>query len=92
MNPDTYGTSSLQFLTDNTDFTVVGVIGPPGVGKSTIMNELYGFDGSSPGEWSEYVTVFCFPWVKKMEIALIIPPLIFSIEIHLNAIEKHTDL
>lgn len=50
MNPDTYGTSSLQFLTDNTDFTVVGVIGPPGVGKSTIMNELYGFDGSSPGE------------------------------------------
>lgn len=40
----------LQFLTENTDFTVVGVIGPPGVGKSTIMNELYGFDGSSPGE------------------------------------------
>ncbi|KAJ9678494.1 hypothetical protein PVL29_020628 [Vitis rotundifolia] len=39
----------LPFLTDNTDFTVVGVIGPPGVGKSTIMNELYGFDGSSPG-------------------------------------------
>lgn len=39
----------LQFLTDNTDFTVVGVIGPPGVGKSTILNEIYGFDGSSPG-------------------------------------------
>uniref|UniRef100_A0A2P2JCX3 Uncharacterized protein MANES_09G124800 n=1 Tax=Rhizophora mucronata TaxID=61149 RepID=A0A2P2JCX3_RHIMU len=39
----------LPFLTENTDFTVVGVIGPPGVGKSTIMNELYGFDGSSPG-------------------------------------------
>ncbi|CAK9172466.1 unnamed protein product [Ilex paraguariensis] len=39
----------LPFLTDNTDFTVVGVIGPPGVGKSTIMNEIYGFDGSSPG-------------------------------------------
>ena len=39
----------LQFLTDNTDFTVVGVIGPPGVGKSTILNELYGFDGTSPG-------------------------------------------
>ncbi|KAK4572295.1 hypothetical protein RGQ29_030645 [Quercus rubra] len=34
---------------ENTDFTVVGVIGPPGVGKSTIMNELYGFDASSPG-------------------------------------------
>ncbi|XP_050386367.1 uncharacterized protein LOC126802728 isoform X2 [Argentina anserina] len=39
----------LPFLTDNTDFTVVGVIGPPGVGKSTIMNELYGFDATSPG-------------------------------------------
>ncbi|KAJ0080044.1 hypothetical protein Patl1_23844 [Pistacia atlantica] len=39
----------LPFLTENTDFTVVGIIGPPGVGKSTIMNELYGFDGSSPG-------------------------------------------
>ncbi|CAL5367920.1 unnamed protein product [Camellia sinensis] len=39
----------LPFLTDNTDFTVIGVIGPPGVGKSTIMNELYGFDGTSPG-------------------------------------------
>ncbi|XP_075647272.1 uncharacterized protein LOC142618252 isoform X1 [Castanea sativa] len=39
----------LPFLTENTDFTVVGVIGPPGVGKSTIMNELYGFDASSPG-------------------------------------------
>ncbi|KAF7148573.1 hypothetical protein RHSIM_Rhsim03G0221300 [Rhododendron simsii] len=38
-----------SFLTDNTDFTVVGVIGPPGVGKSTILNELYGFDGTSPG-------------------------------------------
>ena len=40
----------LQFLTENTDFTVIGVIGPPGVGKSTILNELYGFDSSSPGE------------------------------------------
>lgn len=39
----------LPFLTDNTDFTVVGVIGPPGGGKSTIMNELYGFDGTSSG-------------------------------------------
>ncbi|KAF4396698.1 hypothetical protein G4B88_029012 [Cannabis sativa] len=36
----------LPFLTENTDFTVVGVIGPPGVGKSTIMNELYGFDAT----------------------------------------------
>lgn len=39
----------LPFLTENTEFTVVGVIGPPGVGKSTIMNEIYGFDSSSPG-------------------------------------------
>lgn len=38
-----------QFLTENTDFTVVGVIGPPGVGKSTILNAIYAFDGSSPG-------------------------------------------
>ncbi|KAL6122946.1 hypothetical protein ACLB2K_075470 [Fragaria x ananassa] len=42
----------LPFLTDNTEFTVVGVIGPPGVGKSTIMNELYGFDATSPGQSS----------------------------------------
>lgn len=42
----------LQFLTENTEFKVVGIIGPPGVGKSTIMNEIYGFDGSSPGEIS----------------------------------------
>ncbi|GLT29266.1 hypothetical protein SLA2020_041430 [Shorea laevis] len=39
----------LPFLTENTDFMVVGIIGPPGAGKSTIMNELYGFDGISPG-------------------------------------------
>ncbi|KAK4433189.1 hypothetical protein Salat_1081100 [Sesamum alatum] len=39
----------LPFLTDNTEFTVVGVIGPPGVGKSTILNEIYGFDSTSPG-------------------------------------------
>ena len=90
MNSDTHGTSSLQFLTDNTDFTVVGVIGPPGVGKSTIMNELYGFDGSSPGELSEYVTVFCFPLVKKIEVAWMVQPHIFN-EIHLNAIEKLAD-
>ena len=41
-----------QFLTENTEFKVVGIIGPPGVGKSTIMNEIYGYDGSSPGEIS----------------------------------------
>ncbi|KAK9740636.1 hypothetical protein RND81_03G050100 [Saponaria officinalis] len=39
----------LPFLTDNTDFTVVGVIGPPGVGKSTLLNLIYGFDPTSPG-------------------------------------------
>ncbi|PIN23503.1 hypothetical protein CDL12_03751 [Handroanthus impetiginosus] len=39
----------LPFLTDNTEFTVVGVIGQQGVGKSTILNEIYGFDPSSPG-------------------------------------------
>ncbi|XP_038900327.1 protein SMG9-like isoform X1 [Benincasa hispida] len=39
----------LPFLTENTEFKVVGIIGPPGVGKSTIMNEIYGYDGSSPG-------------------------------------------
>lgn len=44
----------LPFLTDNTDFTVVGVIGPPGVGKSTIMNEIYGFDASSPGTFPPF--------------------------------------
>ncbi|CAL5189367.1 unnamed protein product [Lathyrus oleraceus] len=37
----------LPFLTENTDFTVIGVIGGPGAGKSTIMNELYAFDSSS---------------------------------------------
>lgn len=39
----------VQFLTENAEFTVVGVIGPPGVGKSTILNEIYGSDSSSPG-------------------------------------------
>lgn len=38
-----------QYLTENNDFMVIGIIGPPGVGKSTIMNELYGYDASSPG-------------------------------------------
>ncbi|KAF3432666.1 hypothetical protein FNV43_RR23768 [Rhamnella rubrinervis] len=46
----------LPFLTENTEFTVVGVIGPPGVGKSTIMNELYGFDATSPGMLPPYAT------------------------------------
>ncbi|GLT53760.1 hypothetical protein SLA2020_270100 [Shorea laevis] len=46
----------LPFLTENTDFMVVGVIGPTGVGKSMIMNELYGFDASSPGMLPPFAT------------------------------------
>ncbi|XP_059440653.1 uncharacterized protein LOC132173094 [Corylus avellana] len=46
----------LPFLTENTDFMVVGVIGPTGVGKSVIMNELYGFDASSPGMLPPFAT------------------------------------
>ena len=34
----------------NKDFMMVSVIGPPGVEKSIIINELYGFDGTSLGE------------------------------------------
>lgn len=34
---------------------MVGVIGPPGVGKSTILNEIYGSDSSSPGMMSPFV-------------------------------------
>ncbi|KAJ7515037.1 hypothetical protein O6H91_23G069000 [Diphasiastrum complanatum] len=39
----------LLLLSENTDFTVIGVLGPPGAGKSTILNELYGFDGTTTG-------------------------------------------
>lgn len=39
----------LPYLTENNDFMVIGIIGPPGIGKSAIMNELYGYDASSPG-------------------------------------------
>ncbi|KAK3131439.1 hypothetical protein QOZ80_6AG0506470 [Eleusine coracana subsp. coracana] len=46
----------LPFLTENNDFMVIGIIGPPGVGKSTIMNELYGYDGTSPGMLPPFAT------------------------------------
>lgn len=36
---------------------MVGVIGVPGVGKSTIMNELYGFDATSPGMLPPFPTL-----------------------------------
>lgn len=44
----------LPFLTENAEFTVVGVLGPPGVGKSTILNEICGSDSSSPGMMSPF--------------------------------------
>ncbi|KAL2642614.1 hypothetical protein R1flu_010201 [Riccia fluitans] len=46
---DFYPDRLLPLMSDNTDFIVVGVLGPPGVGKSTILNELYGFDGTTTG-------------------------------------------
>ncbi|OVA02824.1 hypothetical protein BVC80_9095g15 [Macleaya cordata] len=46
----------LPFLTENTDFTVIGIIGPPVVGKSTILNEIYGFDGNSSGMLPPFAT------------------------------------
>jgi len=58
----------MQFLTDNTEFTVVGVIGPPGVGKSTIMNEIYGFDPTSPGN---FVSTLFGLWLDIKPILLI---------------------
>jgi len=40
----------LQLMSaDNQEFMVVGVLGPPGTGKSTILNEIYGFDSSAQG-------------------------------------------
>lgn len=52
---------NVQFLTENSEFTVVGVIGPPGVGKSTIMNELYGFDATSPGGLGSLISSIACP-------------------------------
>ena len=39
-----------QLLTENADFTVVGILGPPGIGKSTLMNALYGSESQPPAE------------------------------------------
>ncbi|CAN6486509.1 unnamed protein product [Victoria cruziana] len=39
----------LPLMSDSSEFIVIGIIGPPGVGKSTILNELYGYDGSTTG-------------------------------------------
>jgi ABC-type cobalamin/Fe3+-siderophores transport system ATPase subunit len=55
----------LQYLTENNDFMVIGVIGPPGVGKSTIMNELYGYDASSPGTIQLYFLLCSFCVLRK---------------------------
>ena len=55
----------LQYLTENNDFMVIGVIGPPGVGKSTIMNELYGYDACSPGTIHLYFPLCSFLCVEE---------------------------
>ncbi|CAN6283658.1 unnamed protein product [Urochloa humidicola] len=46
--PNVGSDHALQYFTENNDFMVIGVIGPLGVGNSTIM-KLYGKDASSPG-------------------------------------------
>lgn len=38
----TFCDSALEYLTDQTDFIVIGVIGLQGVGKSTLMSHLVG--------------------------------------------------
>lgn len=44
--------SCLEFLTDQTDFIVIGCVGPQGAGKSTLMSHLA---GSSPGQLAKWV-------------------------------------
>lgn len=34
---------------DNEEFMVVGVLGASGLGRSTILNEIYGFEPSTRG-------------------------------------------
>ncbi|KAL9679606.1 hypothetical protein QQ045_017472 [Rhodiola kirilowii] len=56
----------LPFLTENTDFTVVRVIGPTEVGKSTIINEIYGFDGSLPVRSVLYLSYIAIDMVVRI--------------------------
>lgn len=43
--------SRLQLMSaDNQEFMVIGVLGTQGAGKSTIMNEIYGFETAAQGE------------------------------------------
>lgn len=49
-NNELFPACVLQLMSDSSEFIVIGIIGPPGVGKSTILNELYGYDGSTTGE------------------------------------------
>jgi ABC-type lipoprotein export system ATPase subunit len=62
--------SVLQYLTENNDFMVIGVIGPPGVGKSTIMNELYGYDASSPGTIQLHFSYVLFIHYENIPICI----------------------
>ncbi|EPS69076.1 hypothetical protein M569_05696, partial [Genlisea aurea] len=81
----------LPVLTDNTEFTVVGVIGSTGAGKSTILNEIYGFDPSSPGmlppfgiqseetrAMAKHLTVGIEPRISRERIILLDTQPVFS--------------
>eukprot|EP01089_Gocevia_fonbrunei_P015517 TRINITY_DN4554_c0_g1_i1.p1 TRINITY_DN4554_c0_g1~~TRINITY_DN4554_c0_g1_i1.p1 ORF type:complete len:260 (+),score=39.08 TRINITY_DN4554_c0_g1_i1:72-851(+) len=37
----------LKFMSDQTEFTVIGILGPQGAGKSTILSEVYGYSVST---------------------------------------------
>jgi hypothetical protein len=53
----------LSFLTDNTDFLVIGVMGPQSAGKSTVLNALIGDRETSPKSGKtaqqQQAVVFC---------------------------------
>lgn len=91
---------NLQFLTENSEFTVVGVIGPPGVGKSTIMNELYGFDATSPGglgslissiAWHIAVAV-CLVYSSFMRLLSLITPATQGCYRHMQHSQRRPEL